>query len=152
MTTTRGMTLIEVLVAIAIFAVVIAISSSVTASLSTNRVSKDRLMANQAAQAFFETVTEHWRTSANFGRADPAATPVAFPVPADLTGYNWSLTISEVDMSSPTFAAKSSVTWTKTSKTAYTASASATLMNLALTYAPTGGGASFVNGTEIYKR
>ena len=146
MKTTQGMTLIEVLISIAIFAVVIAISSSVTASLSTNKVSTDRLKANQAAQAFFETATEYWRTTANFGSANPAA----FPVPTDVTGYTWSLTITEVDMTSPTFAAKSSTTWTKTSQTPYTASASATLMNLALTYAPTGSGSSFVIGTEIF--
>ncbi|ACO45086.1 prepilin-type N-terminal cleavage/methylation domain-containing protein [Deinococcus deserti] len=144
---TRGMTLIEVLVAIAIFAVVIAISSSVTVSLSTNRISADRLRANQAAQAFFETVTEYWRSSSTFGRTD-----AAFPLPTDLTGYTWSLKISEVDMASPTFAAKSSVSWTKTSTPAYSASASATLMNLALTYTSQGSGTSFVNGTEIYKR
>ncbi|GHF48689.1 prepilin-type N-terminal cleavage/methylation domain-containing protein [Deinococcus metalli] len=152
MKTAQGMTLIEVLIGIAIFAVVVVISSAVTASLSTNKVSADRLAANQAAQAFFESVTEYWRTSTAFGNADPAASPTPFPVPAEINGYNWSLTISDIDMTSATFAPKTSVTWTKSSKTAYTASASATLMDLSLTYTPTASGSSFVNGTEIYKR
>lgn len=145
-----GMTLIEVLVGISIFAVVVALSSSITASLSTNKISQDRLTINQGAQAYFEKVTDTWRNSASFGKVDST-----MDAPADITGYTWALTICEVDMTSASFACKAAqtVTWSSTSKPTLTPTTTAQLMKIALTYTPPSGtGAAFVNGTEIYKR
>ena len=105
-------------------------------------------MVNQAAQEYFEVVTEVWRNTARFGVLDTAVSP-----PRAIPGYTWSLRVCEVDVDSATFACKAAqtVTWTSASQPGLTPTTNATLMNLSLTYT-SASGSGFVNGTEIYRR
>lgn len=150
---TRGMTLIEVLVALAIFSVVIALSSAITTSLSINNGSRSGLSVNQAAQQYIEVMTDTWRAPMNFGVVNSTT-----PRPGTVAQYTWSATICEVDMGSagyPCFtsaAQKVTLTPTSPATVTLTPSASATLMRLAVTYTPAGSGPTFSTSTELYRR
>lgn len=146
-----GMTLIEVLVAIAVFAVVVALSSAITTSLSMNSTSRSGLAVNQAAQEYLEGITEAWRDPSTFG-------VLGTRTPAVVANHSWTVTACEVDMNAagyPCVTDRSrNVTFTSTATTVpqLTPSADARLMRVSVTYISSGGGSAHSTVTELYRR
>lgn len=146
-----GMTLIEVLVAIAVFAVVVALSSAITTSLGMNSVSRSGLAVNQAAQAYLEGVTEAWRSPAAFG-------VLGSRTPQAVADHTWRVTACEVDTAEATYPCVSdaarNVTFTSAAPTVptLTPSADARLMRVTVTYTPLGSGSAHSTVTELYRR
>jgi prepilin-type N-terminal cleavage/methylation domain-containing protein len=80
---TKGLTLIEVLTAVAILAVVTAaVSSGIVSSLASSADSRRTAIANQVAQGILERYRNHWSTLERY-RLDPS--PSTRPAWLDLT-------------------------------------------------------------------
>lgn len=138
----QGFTLIEVLVAIAIFAIVMTMSGYLLTSAAQNTSSRGRMTINQAAQAYLESVQDGWRDSTAFGRLDAATQQ-----PTPLSGYSWTVKVCEVDVS--TFNCKT-VPVAQTTQPVFTPSGTAKLMRLSVGYTSSKvGGGSLIASTEM---
>ncbi|WP_309571201.1 prepilin-type N-terminal cleavage/methylation domain-containing protein [Deinococcus sp.] len=153
---TQGLTLVEVLVAIAILAIVIALSAAIITSLTTNGRSRAGLGVNQAAQQYIEVMTRDWLDPHRFGTVSGATAR-----PTTLSGYTWEVTACEVtvptDTSATTFpcaAPPQTITFTPDTAAAatLTPSPTANLMRLTVTYRPTGSGQPLTTSTEFSRR
>lgn len=151
-----GLTLVEVLVAIAILAIVITLSSAIITSLVTNGRSRAGLGVNQAAQQYIEVMTRDWLNSRRFGTVSGVTAR-----PTTLSGYTWEVTACEVivptDASATTFpcaAPPHAITFTEATAAAaaLTPSPTANLMRLTVTYLPTGSGQPLTTSTEFFRR
>ncbi|THF86026.1 prepilin-type N-terminal cleavage/methylation domain-containing protein [Deinococcus sp. KSM4-11] len=153
----RGLTLVEVLVAIAILAIVIALSAAIITSLTTNSHSRTRLGVNQAAQQYIEVMTRDWLDPHRFGTVSASS-----PRPATLGGYTWEVTACEVTVPTDTAATSAfpcaappqTVTFTESTAAAatLTPSPAANFMRLTVTYSPTGSGQPLTTSTEFSRR
>ncbi len=138
----QGFTLIEVLVAIAIFAIVTTMSGYLLTSAAQNISSRGRMTINQAAQAYIENVQDGWRDSTAFGRLDAATQQ-----PTTLSGYSWAVKVCEVDVS--TFSCKTAPL-SQTTQPVFIPSSTARLMRLSISYTSSQvGGGSLIASTEI---
>jgi prepilin-type N-terminal cleavage/methylation domain-containing protein len=108
--TSQGLTIVEVIVAIALLAVVVLISAGFVVPLQVTRSSSIETQALAYGRSYLELVREQWLESAKYESSPADATPN--PVWPRLTGgtvdlkipIDWSITPSVQIISSPTSA------------------------------------------------
>jgi len=88
-----GFTLIEVLVAVAVFSVSMVLMNLLVTNLQVNAKARDTVNVNQAGQEYLERVTNTWRNVERYGvlHSDSTSAKYVLP-PTTIPGYTWEVT------------------------------------------------------------
>jgi len=99
----QGFSLIEVLVAIALFSIMLALTGMLLSSFRMNRASRVSLDVNQTVNAYLDSAYSTWQNALTY-RVGTLPNPPALP------GHTWTLTRETVDPQSGTPSNTSTVT------------------------------------------
>ncbi|RJF75276.1 type II secretion system protein [Deinococcus cavernae] len=143
----QGFTIIEILVTIAIVAIMVTVSMYLLTGLRTSPKTRQTLGTSQATSQWFENATNAWLSPANFGNLS-----LLTAVPA-VTGATWSAQACEVDTAATPANIKcgASVTSGTPSYDGGLTTTTKTVVRLNLAYTPTGGSA-VTSSLEFAKR
>ena len=131
-TRSHGFTIVEVIVALGLSALVMIVSLAILPTFAITTKSKGRLEVVQATQQYFERRGNVWRRDADYGKI------LATDVPAAVTGYTWTLTACRVDTANNAYPCEYSKTFTAATMADWDANngKTAQLVRLNLTYTP----------------
>lgn len=144
MTGTQGFTLIEVLVALAIFMMSIYFVGAITDTMRLNSSNMSTLEASQAIQDVFERTARKFQAPVGYGKL------TSVDMPKTVNGYNWSIKICEASTTSD---ACINQVVLDSSTSSYTANSSVNLLRMTVAYTPSMArrGSSVVTALEFAK-
>lgn len=133
----QGFTLIEVLVSIAVFAIMLALTGMLLTSFRMNGASRNSLDVNQTVNSYLDSAYSTWQSALTYRRG-------TLPNPPDLPGRSWTLKRQTIN---PSTGAASNTSTVSQGSTVGNFDYDEPLKRLTLTY--TGLGSTYSGSVEV---